>query len=328
MVHNDMLNKQLNDNNNNNSTDALPNLVNRPIDRRRPGRPPKPKVFFDEQIIPTTSRRKQSRQKKEDIIQCICDTPTDEFGAMVQCDDCLSWLHVDCLDLTKQDLEQSYRCPPCCVSLGSNNQLPKSMAWRYEAQMKSQRLAAINEISDDDDDDDDMDDDTDAMECDVVEQPLHVDNLKLPEPIRIDTNYCKDIRSRSTTPEDWPDVSSESHYSISSANTSEVSTPSEHTLCDPFEYQQIMSQGNLIIDIENFELLSRLAYLQKLKDDLFSPNATDVFLCEDNNSKHFISQPDISSQSTTHHESLPSTICSQELSEFSFDNGPFWQPLN
>ncbi|RCH83008.1 hypothetical protein CU097_000862, partial [Rhizopus azygosporus] len=152
--------------------DALPNLVNRPIDRRRPGRPPKPKVFFDEQIIPTTSRRKQSRQKKEDIIQCICDTPTDEFGAMVQCDDCLSWLHVDCLDLTKQDLEQSYRCPPCCASLGSNNQLPKSMAWRYEAQMKSQHT-----------------------------------------------------RSRSTTPEDWPDVSSESHYSISSTNTSEVSTP-------------------------------------------------------------------------------------------------------
>jgi hypothetical protein len=41
-----------------------------------------------------------------------------------------------------------------------------------------------------------------------------------------------------------------------------------------------------------------------------------------------MTQPDTSTQSSSLYEALPSTICSQELSEFSFDNGPFWQPLN
>ncbi|KAG1454196.1 hypothetical protein G6F46_005343 [Rhizopus delemar] len=290
---------------------SIPNLVNRTADRRRPGRPPKTKMTFEDDI------KCRNNQKKEDVIQCICSTPQDEFGAMVQCDDCLSWLHVECLNLNEEALEESYRCPPCCLSLGNpHNPLPSSMTWRYEAQMKSQRLAAIQETSDDEDDDDDI------SFMDVEEQPLHM-KLTLPEPIQDHSVSKHEECSRSTTPEDWSDASSESRYS--SCSTSEVSTPKEHIYAgDPFEYQQ----ENLMIDPESFEILSHLAYLQKLKDNLFSPIATDVFLCEDNSSNYSMTQPDTSTQSSSLYEALPSTICSQELSEFSFDNGPFWQPLN
>ncbi|KAG1447830.1 hypothetical protein G6F56_009135 [Rhizopus delemar] len=308
----------------------LPNMANRATDRRRPGRPPKPKMFFDDEQAMynnnnNNNKPKLIRQKKRDIIQCICDAPQDEFGGMIQCDDCFSWLHVECLELDENALEDSYRCPPCCVSIGKPSQqnMSSSMTWRYEAQLKSQRLAAIQETSDDDDDDEEEET---LMDCDVAEQPLAM-NVKLP--IRIDTsiNYNVEeapISSRSATPEDWSDVSSESRYSTSSCSTSEVSTPKEQMYVgDPFEYQQ----GNLAIDPESFELLSRLAYLQKLKDDLFSPSATDVFLCE-KTSPYSLLQPEPLSQSTSLYETLPSTICSQELSEFSFDNGPFWKPLN
>ncbi|KAI9259353.1 hypothetical protein BY458DRAFT_517131 [Sporodiniella umbellata] len=251
-------------------------------ERRRPGRPPKPKMFFDEEQALLMQRQK-GRQKKKDVIQCVCDTPQDEFGGMVQCDDCLVWLHVDCLALDEEALADSYRCPPCCVTLGPAVQpapMTRSMTWRYEAQLKSQHLASQETSDEEEDEEEDEEDLKDA----------------------------------------WSDVASESRYS--SCSTSEVSTPKEQLYVnDSIDYSPV------VIDPESFELLSRLAYLQKLKDDLFSPRATDVFLCETTKTPHH-PLSSLSDQPLPVIESLPSTLCSQELSEFSFDNGPFWQPLN
>ncbi|KAF9923731.1 Histone-Lysine N-Methyltransferase ash1l [Linnemannia zychae] len=49
---------------------------------------------------------------EEGIIMCICGYKEDE-GAMVQCDKCKVWLHLDCLDLVEDDVAEEYFCPTC-----------------------------------------------------------------------------------------------------------------------------------------------------------------------------------------------------------------------
>ncbi|KAF9344259.1 hypothetical protein BGX26_004592 [Mortierella sp. AD094] len=51
-------------------------------------------------------------EDEEGIIMCVCGSKEDE-GAMVQCDDCKVWLHIDCLDLTEEEIPEEYFCPPC-----------------------------------------------------------------------------------------------------------------------------------------------------------------------------------------------------------------------
>ncbi|KAI9276320.1 hypothetical protein BY458DRAFT_506309 [Sporodiniella umbellata] len=58
----------------------------------------------------------QSQEEKNYVIRCICNSPEEEFGDMVQCDSCLCWLHIDCLRLGEKELEKSFYCPPCCKS--------------------------------------------------------------------------------------------------------------------------------------------------------------------------------------------------------------------
>lgn len=204
---------------------------------------------------------------------------------MVQCDECLHWLHSDCLELTDQALKQSFRCPACFVASESGKPVA-SLSWRYLAQWKSQRLAdtqsdmtsdeedeteyhhgptklrlqtkshlrysTIEEEYNDDDDDDDENDSTDAVES---YGPL--------------------------TPVDLAELSPlDGHHSEDS--TSEASTPDGKLyLADPFETPD--NVGDMALDSESLEILSRLAYLQSLESvrkELFAPNASDVFLCE------------------------------------------------
>ncbi|KAF9135442.1 myeloid lymphoid or mixed-lineage leukemia 5 (trithorax, ) [Mortierella sp. 14UC] len=49
---------------------------------------------------------------EEGIIMCICGSKEDE-GAMVQCDKCEVWLHLECLDLAEDDVPEEYFCPTC-----------------------------------------------------------------------------------------------------------------------------------------------------------------------------------------------------------------------
>ncbi|CAO3587272.1 unnamed protein product [Absidia cylindrospora] len=75
------------------------------------------------------------------VIRCICATPNEEFGSMVQCDDCACWLHLECLALNEDALDETFRCPSCSISLGPGQHLTSAITWRFAAQLKSQRLA-------------------------------------------------------------------------------------------------------------------------------------------------------------------------------------------
>ncbi|KAF9354015.1 hypothetical protein BGX34_011252 [Mortierella sp. NVP85] len=46
------------------------------------------------------------------IIMCLCGSKEDE-GAMIQCDKCKVWLHMECVDLTDEDIPEEYFCPMC-----------------------------------------------------------------------------------------------------------------------------------------------------------------------------------------------------------------------
>ncbi|OBZ90222.1 hypothetical protein A0J61_01737 [Choanephora cucurbitarum] len=283
------------------------------LDRRRPGRPPKTKME-EEKAEQTRVKRKSISQprpspqlkKKKELIRCICDSSSEEIGSMVQCDDCSRWLHLECLELNDDALEETFRCPSCFLSLGSlpnDSKLLSSITWRYAAQWKSQRLAAADSVSDDEEDEDEEMDDT-------IPPPLHDD----------DDGYSTDLPGPET-PVDWPDVASESRFSTS--QESEVTTPSEQL--EPFFKEDNLE---MTLDPGSLEILSRLAYLQSLdsvKKELFSPHAADVFLCENftNDNIHLLTHQVPRFAPNT----PPSSICSQDLSEFSFDSGPFWESL-
>ncbi|KAF9156272.1 myeloid lymphoid or mixed-lineage leukemia 5 (trithorax, ) [Linnemannia schmuckeri] len=49
---------------------------------------------------------------EEGIIMCVCGSKEDE-GAMVQCDKCEVWLHLECLNLSEDDVPEEYFCPTC-----------------------------------------------------------------------------------------------------------------------------------------------------------------------------------------------------------------------
>ncbi|KAI8084804.1 uncharacterized protein BX664DRAFT_387488 [Halteromyces radiatus] len=89
----------------------------------------------------TTTINKNSK-KDTAVIQCICATPHEEFGAMVQCDDCTCWLHLECLALDEHALDETFRCPSCYITLGPSHHLTSAVTWRFAAQWKSERLAA------------------------------------------------------------------------------------------------------------------------------------------------------------------------------------------
>ncbi|GAN05099.1 hypothetical protein MAM1_0082c04568 [Mucor ambiguus] len=293
---------------------------------------------------------------KKKNIQCICSSPHEEIESMVQCDDCYRYLHLECLELNDAALTETFRCPSCFLSLGSctgkNAKLLSAITWRYAAQWKSQRLALKSQdaANTDDEDAEEYDDDDFSSAMEIDSSPLSrfnftaanaanssshstsdkasVSSSTTPPPLHLhddDDGYSTDLPGPET-PTDWPDVSSESRFSSQDSTASEVTTPSESLSLDPFDAKE---DGQLVLDPESLEILSRLAYLQSLdsvKKELFAPNASDVFLCENssNNSNVTVASP----QAPRFAANVPpSDICSQDLSEFSFDSGPFWEPL-
>ncbi|ORZ15621.1 hypothetical protein BCR42DRAFT_415579 [Absidia repens] len=97
----------------------------------------------DSTATPIVDDRKATATATAGEIRCICDDPHEEFGSMVQCDDCSYWLHLNCLALDEASLDNTYRCPACYVTLGPGEHSANSaVTWRLAAQLKSKKLAS------------------------------------------------------------------------------------------------------------------------------------------------------------------------------------------
>ncbi|KAF7723305.1 hypothetical protein EC973_002102 [Apophysomyces ossiformis] len=257
------------------------------------------------------NRRKTQKQRQKDkqhMIQCICDTPHEEFGSMVQCDDCFSWLHLECLDLNDEVLEETFRCPACYVALGAGKQVNISaVTWRFAAQFKSQRLAAAARDPDwctSDEEDPDNIEENEPFTSNGDETDTDMDDGEL-------------ASMDSPSPVNWIDSSSEERLE----QRDDTESPSEAST--PEQYDDMITDYEL--DAESLDLLSRLMYIHSIdsvKKVLFAPNASDVFFCEGTS----VSVP-ASTPSAFVSDIPPSTICSQELSHFTFERGPFWERL-
>jgi hypothetical protein len=72
-----------------------------------------------------TKRPRQQQQKKrkekkdeigewtkDDIIRCICGDD-EEDGLMIQCNHCSSWLHCGCINISRTNIPDRYKCDYC-----------------------------------------------------------------------------------------------------------------------------------------------------------------------------------------------------------------------
>ncbi|KAG2188649.1 hypothetical protein INT44_001404 [Umbelopsis vinacea] len=91
---------------------------------------------------------------RDAVTNCICagqhGDDEEESGPMVQCDTCESWLHLDCIGLDEDNLEEEYFCPRCKGDYVSptaschRSTGGKTVAGALEAQLKLQaRLKKI-----------------------------------------------------------------------------------------------------------------------------------------------------------------------------------------
>ncbi|KAI9029916.1 hypothetical protein CLU79DRAFT_733141 [Phycomyces nitens] len=298
--------------------EPLPFTVSRGLDRRRPGRPSKLKcVLYDQELGPVKKpderlrtkrhqrptrkaldwteelKRKKKPATEPSLVQCICNTPHEEFGSMVQCDDCSSWLHVDCLALNGTELEETFRCPSCYMSLGAGKtaKLLSAVTWRYVAQWKSRRLAAAMHCDSGSDDDDDM---PNRPKTNEAHPSLSLSTL-LPPAL---------VPDRLAISPECP-VSSPAH-SEDTESPSEASTPDHGYGFDCFDTEDPHNVG--------YFGHGYFGQADPIKEDLLGALASDVFLCENiDNAMSPVSPttmdfaPDIP----------PSYICSQYLSEMS-----------
>ncbi|GMT19529.1 hypothetical protein PFISCL1PPCAC_10826, partial [Pristionchus fissidentatus] len=81
--------------------------------------------------------------KKADVddfdwaVQCICGQDDDDGEAMVGCDNCVRWQHVECLyPRTKKAPEGKFLCTVC---LPRETELSPGEARAYQAYMKKQK---------------------------------------------------------------------------------------------------------------------------------------------------------------------------------------------
>ncbi|KAG2184585.1 hypothetical protein INT43_000494 [Umbelopsis isabellina] len=98
----------------------------------------------------TDEERSEDDEWRDAVTDCICTTQSDDAGPMVQCDRCESWLHLDCVGLNEDSLEEEYYCPRCNGEYASppsschRSTGGKTVAGALDAQLKLQaRLRKI-----------------------------------------------------------------------------------------------------------------------------------------------------------------------------------------
>ncbi|KAI8344617.1 hypothetical protein BC941DRAFT_447548 [Chlamydoabsidia padenii] len=344
----------------------------------------KRKQPYQARRLSTTINKKSSRARSL-MTRCICANPHDEFGSMVQCDDCFYWLHLDCLDLDEDALGDTFQCPSCCSNGVSNS-------WRYSSQWQSKQLAShqrkrgdrhhyhqhhrLSTITTTDDDYDyDYDEPSDCYDLNIPKMAIDTSirtTMTTPNVIvqaySSDTNDMDDgdILDSETVESDWehgyePQVSSSPGLSIATTpplvtspavgdtdSGCEVDTPGGPSDNTNFMNEALLNSTATMpcLDQESLFWLSHLSYLESLQSSTrrhcFTSHASDVFLCDDGAIKSKQQQQQSNEQDYNYMTPLslvltnnnilpskadpPSTICSTYLSEYSFDEGPFWSP--
>ncbi|KAG2229971.1 hypothetical protein BDF21DRAFT_456403 [Thamnidium elegans] len=253
-------------------------------------------------------KKKQEKQfYYQDGISCICSSPFEEFGTMVQCDDCLNWLHLECLDLDEKALEETFRCPCCFIKIDreDDTKLISGLTWRYAARHKSEEIACYKPTEEDEDEYDEFDN---RIAIDHTTSSLGI-------VMDYDLNYeCSDEYSSIPSPDDFPSLVSAHHHTPTASPTMSFNDPWDLSLSSgASQYSQQ-------------EVGTPQEYINTNGNWLVPPCAENVFLCQ-NDSKPTAPLTRCSSPPPTPAE--PSIVCAQELPEFNFweiNNSPSVAP--
>lgn len=225
---------------------------------------------------------------------------------MVQCDDCLNWLHLDCLDLDEKALEETFRCPCCFIKIDreDDTKLISGLTWRYAARHKSEEIACYKPMEEDED------------EYDFGHR-IAIDHTtsSLGIVMDYDLNYeCTDEFTSVPFPEDFPSLIP-THYTPTTSPTMSFNDPWDLSLSSgASQYSQQ-------------EVGTPQEYMNLNDNWLAPPCAENVFLCQ-NDSKPTAALSRSTSPPPTPAE--PSIVCAQELPEFNFweiNNSPSVAPM-
>ncbi|KAI8609293.1 hypothetical protein BC830DRAFT_1165382 [Chytriomyces sp. MP71] len=55
----------------------------------------------------------EEEQEDEEVTRCVCERAQENFGTMIQCDQCLVWQHCECVGLTSKRMPKHYFCEQC-----------------------------------------------------------------------------------------------------------------------------------------------------------------------------------------------------------------------
>lgn len=207
---------------------------------------------------------------------------------MVQCDDCLNWLHLDCLGLDESALGDTFRCPSCFIRIDreDDTKLISGLTWRYAARHKSEEIACYKP----------MEDEEDEYEFD---HRLTIDHTTSSLGIVMDYDLSfehNDEYDSVPSPEDFP--------SLIPSNDSPAASPTM-SFNDPWD----LSLSPSTSQYSQHEVRTPPEYW------LAPPCAGNVFLCQ-NDTKPTAPFPCPSSPLPT--PDTPSVVCAQELPEFNF----------
>ncbi|KAG2209765.1 hypothetical protein INT47_001913 [Mucor saturninus] len=237
--------------------------------RRRPGRPPKE--------ITTAPMM----MKKKDTIQCICTSSRQEFGVMVQCDDCCHWLHLECLALDEKALAETFRCPRCFIQMDDDHSLKllSTVTWRYAARHQSKVLASLNHHThpEEEEEEEDEYDEMSSLGMDDVSSIISSADTYDESQLIFDEGDS-----------DWPSSSSSSSSSNSSSSCSEAGTPSEYHFGGDDHWFVPPSSANVFLWNNNTTLFNHPPYCTSSLSLSLTPDVE------------------------------PSAVCAQELPEFNF----------
>ncbi|KAI9360250.1 hypothetical protein BD770DRAFT_47982 [Pilaira anomala] len=252
-------------------------------------------------------KKKHVFQRQEDI-SCICTSPFEEFGTMVQCDDCLNWLHLDCLDLDEKALEETFRCPSCFIKIDRANEddtkLISGLTWRYAARHKSEEIACYQPLEEDEDEDE-------------FDNRITIDHTTSSLGIIMDYDLkyeCSDEYSSISFPDDFP--------SLVFADDATPPSSASPTMSFNDSWSYDLSSG--ASQYSQPEVSTPQEYLNPTDNWLAPPCAENVFLCQNENKTSAAPFARCSSPPPPT-PAEPSIVCAQELPEFNFweiENSP------